>query len=376
MRYFCSICVMVLLSSCGGGSGSSSDIAPTAAITNPVVTVDKNIFPGLTWDVQTPESLNMTESGINKALDYAFASGRNTQSVVIVRHGIIVGERYANGKSKESLATSWSSGKSFASALVGIAMDQQLISSIDAPAEDYLAAWVNTGKSDITIRSILEMRSGLGEAAEGDTNIYTSSGSNGDQLSYALNRVSETPPRSDNWAYQNTDSMLLAGILEAATGQNILDYSDLNLFSKIGMTADWWTDELGHVMTYCCIDATSRDFARFGLLFARNGKWLDEQVVSESWVTESTSVPEGTDNPYYALQWWVEPSSGYFYAAGLHQNNIYVFPDQDLVVVRNSTYTKVGASSIKTAATYHATLAPLNWSDQEFIGHIKDAIID
>jgi CubicO group peptidase (beta-lactamase class C family) len=87
-------------------------------------------------------------------------------------------------------------------------------------------------------------------------------------------------------------------------------------------------------------------------------------------------VPEGTDNPYYALQWWVEPSSGYFYAAGLHQNNIYVFPDQDLVVVRNSTYTKVGASSIKTAATYHATLAPLNWSDQEFIGHIKDAIID
>ena len=162
---------MVLLSSCGGGSGSSSDIAPTAAITNPVVTVDKNIFPGLTWDVQTPESLNMTESGINIALDYAFASGRNTQSVVIVRHGIIVGERYANGKSKESLATSWSSGKSFASALVGIAMDQQLISSIDAPAEDYLAAWVNTGKSDITIRAILEMRSGLGEAAEGDTNI-------------------------------------------------------------------------------------------------------------------------------------------------------------------------------------------------------------
>ena len=376
MKYFCSLFVMVLLSSCGGGSGSSSDLAPAATVTNPVNIVDKNIFPGLTWDVQTPESLNMTESGINIALDYAFASGRNTQSVVIVRHGIIVGERYANGKSKESLATSWSSGKSFASALVGIAMDQQLISSIDAPAEDYLAAWVNTGKSDITIRAILEMRSGLGEAAEGDTNIYTSSGSNGDQLSYALNRVSETPPRSDNWAYQNTDSMLLAGILEAATGQNILDYSDLNLFSKIGMTADWWTDELGHVMTYCCIDATSRDFARFGLLFARNGKWLDEQVVSESWVTESTSVPEGTDNPYYALQWWVEPSSGYFYAAGLHQNNIYVFPDQDLVVVRNSTYTKVGASSIKTAATYHATLAPLSWSDQEFIGHIKDAIID
>ena len=85
MKYFCSICVTVLLSSCGGGSGSSSDIAPTAAITNPVVTVDKNIFPGLTWDVQTPESLNMTESGINKALDYA-----NTFSIPGKEHNVKV----------------------------------------------------------------------------------------------------------------------------------------------------------------------------------------------------------------------------------------------------------------------------------------------
>ena len=318
----------------------------------------------------------MAESGINQALDYAFSSARNTQGVVIVRHGVIVGERYASGESKESLATSWSTGKSFASALIGIAIDQGYIDSIDVPAENYLAPWVNTDKSEISVRAILEMRTGLAEATDGDANIYTSGGDNGDQLAYALNRTPDTTPRTNNWAYQNTDSMLLAGILEAATGQNVLDYADMHLFSKIGMNGEWWTDELSHAMTYCCIDATTRDFARFGLLYARGGKWLDDQVVSQTWVTESTTVPQGTDNPYYALQWWVEPSYGYFYSAGLHQNNIYVYPQYDLVIVRNSSYEKVGTGTIRSESNYHATLPPLDWSDAEFLTPIINSISD
>ncbi|MFB0996836.1 MAG: serine hydrolase [Porticoccaceae bacterium] len=377
MKYFSPILLTVLLSSCGGGSGPSQTTASVASTTTPVsndTTVDPDTYPGLTWETHSPSSVNMTESEINQALDYAFVSGRNTQGVVIVRHGVIVGERYANGESKSSLATSWSTGKSFASALIGIAIDQGYIDSIDAPAENYLAPWVNTDKAEISVRAILEMRTGLAEAANGDANIYTSGGDNGDQLAYALNRTPETTPRTDNWAYQNTDSMLLAGILEAATGQNVLDYADMHLFSKIGMNAEWWTDELGHAMTYCCIDTTTRDFARFGLLYAREGRWLDEQVVSQTWIAESTTVPEGTDNPYYALQWWVEPSYGYFYSAGLHQNNIYVYPQHDLVIVRNSTYTKVGANAIRSESNYHSTLAPSNWSDGDFLTPIINSL--
>jgi CubicO group peptidase (beta-lactamase class C family) len=167
---------------------------------------------------------------------------------------------------------------------------------------------------------------------------------------------------------------LLAGILEAATGQNVLDYADMHLFSKIGMNADWWTDELGHAMTYCCIDTTTRDFARFGLLYARNGRWGEDQIVSEAWVKESTTVPTGTDNQNYALQWWVNSSAGYFSSQGLNKNNIYIFPELDLVIVRNSLYTKVGSSSIRTGDNYHATLEPLDWSDSEFLSYITDAI--
>ena len=375
MKMFCTLLFTFILSSCGGsGSPSVPDNTPLPSPV-PVDNVpDSNTFPGSSWETSDPSDVGMNQAGILEALNYAFESSRNTQGVVIIRHGVIVGERYANGKSKDSLATSWSTGKSFASALVGIAKEQGFIDSIDLPAENYLAAWANSDKSEITIRAILEMRTGLAPASRGDSNIYTFGGDNGDQLAYALNRSPRTTPRTDNWAYQNTDSMLLAGILEESTGQNVRDYADIQLFSKIGMTADWWTDEAGHAMTYCCIDTTTRDFARFGLLFARNGRWDGEQVVPADWVAESIAVPSGTSNQYYALQWWVSPSGGYFYSAGLHTNNIYIFPDLDLVVVRNSLYSKIGDSSIRSGSNYHSTLEPGDWNNTEFLSYITNAI--
>lgn len=371
------VCCLALTACGGGGSGSQANSVPPGSSPTVVAnTPDINTFPGLSWNTVAPADVGMTQAGIDSALDYAFRSAHNTQGVVIIRHGVIVGERYAEGKTQQSLATSWSTGKSFASALIGIAVEQGFIESIDVPAENYLAPWVNTDKADISIRAILEMRTGLQVAENGDAAIYTSGGIDGDQLAYALNRTPATPPRTANWAYQNTDSMLLAGILEESTGQNVLDYADLQLFSKIGMTADWWVDEQGHAMTYCCIDATTRDFARFGLLFARDGRWLEDQVISAAWVEESTTVPEGTDNPSYALQWWVNQSAGYIFTAGLHKNNIYIFPQYDLVIVRNSSYTKEGSGSIRTGANYHSTMSAVGWDDSTFLSYITGSISD
>ena len=187
MKKFCTLLFTFILSSCGGsGSPSVPDNTPLPSPV-PVDNVpDSNTFPGSSWETSDPSDVGMNQAGILEALNYAFESSRNTQGVVIIRHGVIVGERYANGKSKDSLATSWSTGKSFASALVGIAKDQGFIDSIDLPAENYLADWANSDKSEITIRAILEMRTGLAPASRGDSNIYTFGGTNGDQLAYAL----------------------------------------------------------------------------------------------------------------------------------------------------------------------------------------------
>ncbi|MDA8682443.1 serine hydrolase, partial [Porticoccaceae bacterium] len=216
----------------------------------------------------------------------------------------------------------------------------------------------------------------LAKAEDGDANMYTLGGSNGDQLAVALDRSPETQPRTGNFAYQNADSMLLSGILESATGLNVLDYADTQLFSKIGMTAEWWTDEMGHALTYCCIDTTTRDFARFGLLFARGGLWENDQVISKSWVDESTTAPENTNNPLYALQWWLKAGSNNFLSIGLDSNNIYIYPDLDLVIVRNSLYTREGSSTIRTGGNFHNTLAPETWVHSDFLSPIVESISD
>ncbi|MBV32013.1 MAG: hypothetical protein CMK36_01050 [Porticoccaceae bacterium] len=375
------ICICpILISSCGGGSGgidlneslSLGSVSKSYAPQLP----DSDTYPGVSWDVRLPSEVNMTESIINQALDYAFSATRNTQGVLIVRHGVIVGERYGVRKSKESTATSWSTAKSFSSALIGIALDQGFIGSIDESASNYLPSWQGTENEDISIRALLEMRSGLQQSRFSDAGIYASGGYDGDQLAFALDRARSTSPRGRNWAYQNTDSMLLSGIIENATGQDVSNYADINLFSKIGMRADWWVDERGHAMTYCCVDATTRDFARFGLLFVRQGRWRDEQLLSDSWIKESTSVPSDSNKADYALQWWVNETGGYYFSAGLHQNNIYIFPEYDLVVVRNSTYTRQGDARVRTGDNYHLTIPPANWSDSTFLSHITGAILE
>lgn len=373
MKYTALIALSVLLSACGGGGGPSS---LSAAAEEPSLP-NTNTVPGASWQTYAAADLGLAQSGVNAALDYAFVNGRNTQGVVIIKHGVIVGERYSEDTDAATMATSWSTGKSFASTLIGIAVDDGVIGSIDEPAENYLPQWVNTGREAISVRAILEMRSGLALASDdvSDTAIYVSGGTDGDQLAYALDRDPATTPRTNNWVYQNSDSMLLSGIVEHATGQTVLDYAAMNLFSKIGMTATWWTDEAGHALTYCCIDATSRDFARFGLLIARSGKWGNTQVVSKAWVDQATAVSVTlASDASYGLQWWINSDLNYVYSAGLHKNNIYIFPQHDLVVVRNSLFNRTGDDTVRTNSNWHYTEAPDSWSDAEFLTHLTEAL--
>ena len=131
------------------------------------------------------------------------------------------------------------------------------------------------------------------------------------------------------------------------------------------MEVEWWLDTVGNVMTYCCIDASPRSLARFGLLFARNGKWGDEQIVPAQWVKDSTAPIPGVG--FYGYQWWVSESANMYSSQGLHDNDIYIFPDKDLVILRNSYYEKLGdGSTVRTGKNRHYTLPPSSWDDFAF----------
>jgi CubicO group peptidase (beta-lactamase class C family) len=370
----------VLIVGCGGGGGENNTpelipSAPTSATPPPSV----NTWPSSSWEVVEPSEANMDQSKLNAALNYAFQEGRNTQSVVIIRHGVVVAERYKEGKNKDSLATSWSGAKSFTSALIGLAIDQGYIGSIDDKACNYLERWsceeivclsldCPLSRPKISIRDILEMRSGL--SPTDGISIYSDKD---DQLLHSLERSILRDP-GETYLYSNEDSMILSAVISAATGLKAKDYAEQELFLKINMIGDWWTDKEGHTMTYCCIDTTARNFARFGLLYARSGKWDGQQIISDYWYLESTKLADGLNN--YGLHWWVYPSVNLIGALGLHTNDIWVYKDLDLVIVRNSDFTKFGTESVRSGQNIHVTTAPNNWNNTDFLTLVTDSIND
>ena len=132
-----------------------------------------------------------------------------------------------------------------------------------------------------------------------------------------------------NWNYQNADTQVIGEIIEQTTEMSLYDFANSVLFSKIGMTASWWKDAFDNYMPWCCIDATTRDFARFGLLYAREGKWEQETIISGKWVAESTALTTSITSslPYgYGYFWWPSVSNEWFMALGSRSNNIYVHP--------------------------------------------------
>ncbi len=208
-----------------------------------------------------------------------------------------------------------------------------------------------------------------------------------DHLAYASSRPLEVPPGT-RWSYFSGDTMLLSGVLEAVTGRTAGEYAREKTFDPIGMnSAEWWLDAAGHTTTYCCLDATSREFAKLGLLYLRGGEWNGTQVVPADWVEVSTS-PSVVE--HYGYQWWLDdtPSGHSMYIAiGVDGQYICVVPALDLVVVRNGRYFKYDGPAQADPSLWaripadgllpgQGTIAPDEWSDDDFIGRVEAAILD
>lgn len=384
---------------CSGGSDRAAPdaaaSATTAAPSGPPASTDAGRVPGPSWEVVDPADAGMDADALEQARRYAFGDGRHTQGVVVVRHGRIVAEWYDPGADADSWAASWSVAKSFAGALVGQAIADGRIPGVDEPVSTYLPSWRGTDKADITVRHLLQMQSGLAWSEEYDPASTSSSdviqmGLSADELAYAAARPVAVPPGT-RWLYSSGDSMVLAEVIAAATGMSAADYAQERLFDPIGMEkVDWWEDAAGHTLGYCCLDATARDFARFGLLYLREGRWGDEQVVPASWVEESVTDAPG-DHPPYGYQWWLGDVDGVpvdLYSAQGHNGQfIWVIPGLDLVVVRTGTYVKDPGPSVADPNLFakyppdglvpgKGTIAPDTWSTEAFLGPIVASVQD
>jgi len=307
---------------------------------------DGRIWPGEEWTEGDPETHGVDDKALERLQEYVFRSSHNSQALVVIKDGVLVGEFYSDKRDKDSLVTTWSMAKSLLSALYGVGLREELL-DLDQPIGSYISEWSTGPNAEVTIRHLLEMRSGM-EANESNPNgIYSDTK---DQLAYSLDRtLAWTPGQSFN--YVNEDSMVLGEVLSRALGEEFDQIARTELFDPIGMEAVWWKDNANHTLSYCCIDSTARDLARFGLLYARDGVWKGQQLIPSDFVKESTrEVGNGT---YYGLHWW---TFGKVYAAlGINGQNLYVYPKKDLVVLRFGNYTKEGKDPIRRGGNWHNT---------------------
>ena len=292
-------------------------------------------------EIVDPNTVGISSSKIDKLFNLSFEDNA-TQSVVLLKDGKLIGERYADGFDEFSFGTSWSMAKSFYAALILISIDKGEINSLDDKVSDYLS-FFNDERSSITIRQLLNMSSGLEYPDHQHETMFFKK----DHLEYSRNIGLEKEPDT-LFEYNNINSMLLGEILEISTGEKADTLLDERILKKIGIkNRTLWRDEAQNVLTYCCIDMSARDYAKFGQLFSNGGSWDGEQIISKELVDETFQYVWDTPNWWtdeergYSLHWWVSrytEESKIFNASGRFGQYIFVDPKNDIIFVRITRY--------------------------------------
>jgi CubicO group peptidase (beta-lactamase class C family) len=275
-----------------------------------------------------------------------FLAASDTTAFLIVRGDTLLYEGYFNGAGHDSVQTSMSVAKSVLSALVGIAIGEGRIGSADDPITRYLPELAERDRrfGKVTLRHLLTMTSGLRYEEDGgpwgdDTATYYAP----DLRSLALRETEVVEPPGRRFHYNNFNPLLVGLALERATGTPVSAYLEARLWRPLGMEADGsWSldsDASGFEKMESGLNARAADFARFGLLFARDGAWRGRQLVPRAWVRDPALVPTRVGQAptgSYQYFWWVQeqrrpPAQ---FARGKYGQHIYVVPASDLVLVR------------------------------------------
>lgn len=285
-----------------------------------------------------------------------FLEDSETTGLLVARDGVILHESYYRGYDERSLATSFSMAKSFASALVGIAIEQGYIGSVRDPISDYAPELIGSGYEGVSIHDVLTMSSGVSFDEDYDSffsdvmwlpiRIFGFRESVPEVL-VELERGREPGTYNE---YISSDSLALSLLLSNATGRSVSQYLEETLWIPAGMEhpAAWNIDYHGNELTHAFLSVTLRDYARFGRLYLNEGRRDGRPIIPADWVRASLDHPEPHlqpgDNPAsfwtfgYGYQWWIpEQPEGDFVAIGVWGQFIYVHPVYDIVIAKTST---------------------------------------
>lgn len=266
---------------------------------------------------------------------------------LVVQDDSLLYEQYWDGYSDKSLSNSFSMAKSIVSMLIGVAIKEGKIESVEQPVSDFLPRFRKGDKAKIKIKHLLWMSSGLNwDESYSNPFSMTTEAYYGTDLKKVTNRLDAEEEPGQRWAYKSGDTQVLAFVLQEATGMSLSEYAEEKLWKPLGAAhdAEWSVDQpSGIEKAYCCFFSNARDFARLGKLYLHNGVWDGDTIVPPSYVKASLTpnnlvkASDGSKVDFYGYQWWLLPDykgQDVFYARGILGQYIIVIPARDVVIVR------------------------------------------
>lgn len=299
------------------------------------------------WRSSPPEAQGMDSGQLADMLEHIQQEGYRVHSIQIIRNGYLVLDSYIYPFNSEALHLIHSATKSFTSALVGIAMGEGFIESVDQTVLSFLPDQtidnIDARKEAMTVEDLLTMTSGLycrDSALYGWTGLREMQAS-ADWVGHSLSLPMEHEPGS-HFEYCNGVSHTLSAIVQQTTGMTTLEFARQYLFDPLGINdLVWLTDPQGIAIGNSNLLLHPLDMAKFGYLFLHGGQWDGQQIVPAEWVAESTQAHVFTNFPAkptanYGYQWWVDKQGRFYDAAGYGGQEIFVLPDLNMVVVLTS----------------------------------------
>lgn len=314
------------------------------------------------WETASIDNANIDRNTITEMMnDILAGNDRNIHSLLIVKDGKLVFEEYFYGYDKDKIHFLASVSKSITSVLVGIALEQLKTADVNTMAYDFFPEYPQTKwvkeKYPISLENVLTMSAGLewesGKYSRRDPRhtthrMYDS----GDPIKFVLDRNQKEVP-GDEFYYNSGLTILLGEIVKQLSGLPIDDFSGQYLFSPLGITDYHWDKfEDGRIQTDGGLHLRPRDMAKIGQMILNGGNWQGKQIVSKTWVVESTRNRIDARGIGYGYQWWIGRTINYdrsidiLFASGHGGQKIFIVPDYDLIVVSTSkVFNPMGHSS-------------------------------
>lgn len=310
----------------------------------PILAKARDIAPSAT-PLPLPQGKPLNIPGID-----AYMAQQRAAGIVILQDGKVRFERYGLGFDKDGRWTSFSVAKSFTSTLVGAAIQDGYIKSLDDKVSQYIPDLRGSAYDDVSIRQLLMMSSGVkwNEDYE-DPNSDVAKFNNAkpepgmDATVSYMRKLPRAHPAGEVWHYNTGETNLIGVLVSSATKKPLAEYLQEKVWQPAGMAAPatWLLGASGHEIAGCCLQAATRDYARFGLFVLANGKVGGKQIVPPDWFGQATTKQKDIGQPGrgYGYQWWTY-DDGAVAAQGIFGQGIFIDRKRGLVIASNADWTR------------------------------------